>query len=107
MCHKAKEQGTFPLLSVRLANYTSDICTSVLSMHFEKSSLHSDRIRGRKLNCNKSREGTDCLGFNLRRAFKIRALRSGDKAAFMQEWSVLVPSLGSSTAELAVACPGT
>lgn len=76
-------------------------------MHFEKSSLHSDRIRGRKLHCNKSREGTDCLGFNLRRAFKIRALRSGDKAAFMQEWSVLVPSLGSSTAELAVACPGT
>lgn len=82
-------------------------CTSVLPMHFEKSSLHCDRIRGRKLHCNKSREGTDCLGFNLRGAFKIRALRSRDKAALVQEWSELVPSLGSSTAELAAACPGT
>lgn len=86
---------------------TTVTCTSVLPMHFEKSSLHSDRIRGRKLHCNKSREGADCLGFNLRGAFKIRALRSEDKAALVQEWSELVPSLGSSTAEPAVMCPGT
>lgn len=79
-------------------------CTSVLPMHFEKSSLHPDRIRGRKLHCNKSKERTNCLGFNLRGAFKIRALRSGDKTALVQEWSELGPRLESSTAELAVVC---
>lgn len=78
--------------------------TSALPMHFEKSSLHSDRIRGRKLHCNKSRERNNCLGFNLRRTFKIRALRSGDKTALVRERSELGPRLESSTAELAVVC---
>lgn len=80
-------------------------CTSVLPMHFEKSSLHSDQIRARKLHCIKSKEGADCLGFNLRGAFKIRVLRRGDKAALVQKWYELVSCLGSSMAELTVGFP--
>lgn len=106
MCHQGEEQGTFPGLSVMglVAPVTH---TSVPPAHSEKSSLYPDRLRGRKLHCNKFRLGTACPGFNLRGAFKIRALRSGDKAALGQERRERAPSPGSSVAELAALCPGT
>lgn len=106
MCHQGEEQDTFPGLSI-VGLVAPVTCTSVPPAHSEKSSLHPDQLRGRKLHCNKFRQGTACPGFNLRGAFKIRALRSGDKAALGQERRERVPSPGSSVAELAAPCCGT
>lgn len=90
-CHQ-EGQGTSLLLSASLAA-AADTGTSVIPVHFPKSSLHPDQIRGRKLHCNKFREGTGCPGFNLRGAFRIRALR-GDEPALVQERSKRVSCLG-------------